>query len=258
MTAATTSFLNQLASMLERLRDAQVDTIGEAARICATVIASGGLVHVFGSGHSSLVAQDGFGRAGGLIPVNLIVSEDLLSIRGLRAGPIERVSGLAASLLESEPVQAGDALIVVSNSGRNAVPVEMAEIARARGLSTIAITSLAHSSEVASRAPSGKRLYEVVDVVIDNLAARGDAGVRLAGGPQSPVVGPTSTILGAAILQAISVETAATLAASGLEPPVFISANIEGGDAHNAEALRRLKARTPSLLAADISRAHNG
>lgn len=248
------AFLERLSALLGELRSSQLAVIAEAAELCAAAIAGGGLIHVFGSGHSNLVCQDLFARAGGLVPVNLIVAEDLLSHRGLRCGAVERVPGLAIAILDAEPVAPGDVLIVVSNSGRNAVPVELAEGARRRGLRTVAVTSLAHSRSVTSRAPSGRRLFEVVDVVIDNLGVSGDAAVTVGSGVTSASVGATSTVAGAAALQAIAVQTAARLVELGLRPPVFVSANVEAGDAHNEAALKALGQRVPSQLAADICR----
>jgi uncharacterized phosphosugar-binding protein len=258
MTSQTPAFLEQVATLLDRFGQSQLAAVSRSAEYCASAIKQGGLVHVFGSGHSSLVCQDAFARAGGLIPINLIVGEDLLPHRGLRCGEVERTSGLAAALLETEPVEPGDVLIIVSNSGRNAVPVEMAEAAHARGLRTVAITSLDHSRSVSSRAPSGKRLFEIADVVIDNLGTSGDAAVDLGDGADAVAVGATSSILGAVAIQAICVETSARLSAAGMRPPVFVSANVEGGDAHNRAAFARMGQRLPSLLAADIIRIRDG
>ena len=211
-------YLAALQDLLRRIVEEQIDQIEAAADLWANALANGGMVHVFGSGHSSIVCQDVYGRAGGLIQVNWIVADDLLPIRGMRSSAIERLSGLAAALLDAEPVRAGDALVVVSNSGRNAVPVEMAELAVARGVRTIAVTSLQHSRAFASRAPSGKRLFEVAEIVLDNLAVAGDAAVAV-GPPESAVrVGATSTVTGAALLQAVAVEATTRLAAMGIAP----------------------------------------
>ena len=251
-------YLARVAELLERVERSQPDALGEAADACVSAIASDRLIHVFGSGHSSLVCQDVFGRAGGLLAINWIMAEDLLPLRGLRAGAIERVSGLAAAILDYEPITAGDVLIVVSNSGRNPVPVEMAEEGKARGLLTVAITSLDHSHSVDSRAPSGRRFFEVADVIIDNLGTSGDAVMQVEAGGDTIAIGPTSTIVGAAVLQGILVEAVARLAAMGIRPPVFRSANLEGGDSHNDAAFRQLGGRIPSLLAADIARVASG
>jgi uncharacterized phosphosugar-binding protein len=248
-------YLVTLQELLRRAVEEQLDRIEAAADAWVDALAGGGMVHVFGSGHSSIVCQDVYGRAGGLVRVNWIVADDLLPIRGLRSSAIERLTGLATALLDAEPVRAGDAFVVVSNSGRNAVPVEMAELARARGARTIAVTSLQHSRAFASRAPSGKRLFEVAEIVLDNMAVAGDATIAV-GPPDAAIrVGATSTAIGAALLQAVSVEATARLTARGTAPAVFLSANADGGDARAIDALRELDGLVPSLMAADVNRA---
>jgi uncharacterized phosphosugar-binding protein len=130
-------------------------------------------------------------------------------------------------------------MIVISNSGINPVPIEMAMLAKEAGLIVVAITSRAHSQSVNSRHSSGKRLYEVADIVIDNRGVPGDAAIPL------PSVnfksGATSTVAGTAIVQAIVVQAAALLAERGITPPVFISANLPAGDAHNRELVSRYR-----------------
>lgn len=248
-------FLSHVGTLLNLVQATESTEINHAANLWADAISTGGLVHVFGSGHSSLPCADVFGRAGGLVPINWIVSEALLPLRGLLSNTIERLSGFAAVLLDSEPVRPGDVLVVVSNSGRNAVPVEMAEGGRSRGMSVVGITSLAHERTVASRAPSRRLLSDVANVVIDTHVPAGDAGLVVAGkGSVTARVGATSTILAAAILQTITVEAAARLAARGMQPPVFMSANIDGSEDHNDVELRRMLHRPPTLLAADIHR----
>jgi uncharacterized phosphosugar-binding protein len=247
-------FLDLAVVLLKRVRESQLDAIHRAAEFWVESIEGGGLVHVFGSGHSSLVCVDMYARAGGLVPINWIMGEDLLPLRGLRSGALERLPGLAAVLLDFEPIRRGDTLVIVSNSGRNTVPVEMAESGRERGLRTVGITSLNYSRHFQSRAPSGKHLSEVVDVVIDNLGAIGDAAVTIGEGSEAVAVAPTSTVIGAAIVQAITAETAERLAARGTRPPVLISANVDDSEHHNCAELVRLRQRMPSLLAGDISR----
>lgn len=251
------SYLTHLQGLLSRVIDEQLPQVHAAADLWATSIAGGGMVHVFGSGHSAAVCQDVYGRAGGLLDVNWIVGDDLLPLRGMRSGAIERLSGLAAVLLDAEPIRSGDTMVVVSNSGRNAVPVEMAERARDRGLHTIAVTSVSHSRSFASRAPSGKRLFEVAEIVLDNLGTPGDAVIAVGATAGVPDVGATSTIIGAALLQAVSVETAVRLAGMGRTPRVFVSANVDEGDAKWAQTVRGYSGLVPSLLASDVNRAHH-
>jgi uncharacterized phosphosugar-binding protein len=161
-------------------------------------------------------------------------------------GRAERLTGYAGVLLEAYPISPSDLLIIASNSGRNPLPVEMAQGARERGIPTIGITSLAHSQSVSSRAPSGKRLFEVCDVVIDNCGVPGDAVLDLGNG--TPLrVGPTSTLAGAFIANSLVSLAAAELMERGIDPPVFVSANVDGGDARNQRLLEMMKQRIRGL-----------
>jgi uncharacterized phosphosugar-binding protein len=139
------------------------------------------------------------------------------------------------------PIGAGDVVLVHSVSGRNAAPVEVALYAKQQGAKVIALTSLDYSRSVAPRSGTGYRLYEVADLVIDNGAPRGDAIVQLKGFPQP--VAPVSTVLGAALVNAVVAEACAILLERGISPPVFMSANLDGGDAHNARLMERYRGR---------------
>jgi uncharacterized phosphosugar-binding protein len=148
---------------------------------------------------------------------------------------LERVPGLGTALLHSAPVRRGDVLLLASTSGRNAVVIDMALAARESGLAIIGITALAYTRGVTSRHASGKKLVDLCDVVIDNGAPYGDACVEIAGSPQK--TGPLSSLTGIAIVNALACEVVARLAARGVTPPVFMSANLDGGDTHNARLL---------------------
>jgi uncharacterized phosphosugar-binding protein len=201
----------------------------------------------------NMLAEEVFVRAGGLLPVNaVLVGELMLHEGGLRSGPMERVSGLADVILDREPVRPGDVMIVASNSGLNAVPVEMAELTGRRGLRVIAITSLMQSRSTASRAPSGKRLFEVAEVVIDNRGPIGDAVLPVPGAAEEVRMAAMFTVSGAAIVQAVTAETVARLAAQGMEAPLLASSNVQGSAGRNEDALRRLGSRGPSLLAREL------
>lgn len=247
------AYLDKAIALLRDIRETQLASIKEAGRLCSAALKGGGLIHVFGTGHSHMLAEEVFVRAGGLLPVNAILVGDLmLHEGGLRSGPMEKVPGLAEVLLDREPVRPGDVMIVASNSGLNAVPVEMAELARQRGLRVIAITSLAQSHSTPSRAPSGKRLFEVAEVVIDNHAPAGDAVLPIPGAAEELRMTATSTVSGVAIIQAVMAETVARLAAEGVEAPLLVSSNIQGASERNERQLRRLGPRGPSLLAREI------
>jgi uncharacterized phosphosugar-binding protein len=190
------------------------------------------MVHAFGSGHSHMIAEELFYRAGGLVRVRPILFEGLMLHGSATLGTtLERMPGLAAALLADHPMEPGDVLIVASNSGSNAVTTELAALARDHGARTIAITSLRHATSSAGRVTDGPRLHELVDVAIDNGGAVGDAAVAIEG--LSTRVGPTSTVVGAAILGALVAEVVERLVARGIAPEVYASSNVAGGDAVN-------------------------
>ncbi len=231
MTDFAGQYLSTVINLLHLLETESKPAIEQAAQAVAEAIEKGGLFMLFGSGHSALIAKDAAYRAGGLAPV--------LAIDDVADGDAERVEGVAKYLMARYEFRAGSVLAVISNSGVNPVPIEMASLARTGGLKVIAITSLTHSRSVASRHSSGKKLYEVADIAIDTHTPAGDAAIGL---PDTPYrTGATSTIAGSAIVQAITVQAAGLLAERGIEPPLWVSANLTEGDAHNNALLQRYR-----------------
>jgi uncharacterized phosphosugar-binding protein len=147
--------------------------------------------------------------------------------------------------LDDYDVQAGDVIIVISNSGRNAAPVEMALEAKERGLVVVALTSLAHARSVPPKHASGKRLNEIADIVLDNQGVPGDGILKLEG--LQPRVGPTSTVMGAIILNAIMVQAVTYILEAGGTPPVAFSANLDGAEEYNADLVRQYRGRVRHL-----------
>ena len=161
-----------------------------------------------------------------------------------RSSQLERLPGYAATLLDNGiSPGAGDTVFLFSNSGRNAVPLEMAMELKKRKVCTICITNLAQSAQSASRHPSGLRLYEICDIVIDNCGAIGDASMDIG----DHRCGPTSTIIGATILQAIVCGVVDQLQKRGVRPEIFSSSNIDGGDAVNHRLIDRYRKDIPML-----------
>lgn len=249
-------FADRVQTMVRDAARTQAEQIEQAAVLVARTVESGGLIHTFGTGHSHLLAEEIYSRAGGLLPVNVIESAPLMLHEDAPAsGEWERVSGIAQIMLEYAAVDPSrDVLIVISNSGRNSAPVEAAEWAQAHQVPVIAVTSLAHSRAEKSLAPSGKKLYEVADVVLDNLGQPGDALMTLARGVRT---GATSDIIGAFLLHAVVLRAIDLLLERGQEPPVFVSGNVSGAHEANqrmierypgrlAPAYERLRARRPS------------
>ena len=226
---------------LQRAADAvralDVAGIDRAARLLADAIQTGQSLFAFGASHSFILAEEMVYRSGGLMLVNPIYPHGMnLSVKPLpMTSKLERVVGLGTELLANSPAKSDDVLILVSTSGRNAVTIDMALLARERKIKTIAITSLAYTQDVGSRHPSGKKLAELCDVVIDNGAPYGDAMLEIPG--FSHKVGPLSSVTGCAIVNALACETVKLLVERGVMPPVFASANTDSGDVHNARLL---------------------
>jgi uncharacterized phosphosugar-binding protein len=223
-------YFDSLAALLGEIAAQQSEAIQRAGTMVAQAIAGDGVVHTFGSGHSHMIAEEAFFRAGGLAPVNPILDEKLIFLDGaVESTRAERTPGYAEKLLTGEDIQAVDVSIVISNSGRNAVPIEFALGMKARGVKVIAITNprQAATSASTSRHASGKYLYEVADLVIDNCIPIGDAVLEIPGLSQK--MGPASTVAGAAIINAVMIEAAVCLQSMGVRVPIISSANVGVG-----------------------------
>ncbi len=237
------AYFDEAGRGIQRLQETQLEAIEEAAELLAEAIVRGRQLFAFGTSHSFMLAEEMVYRTGGLMLVNPIYPHGMnLSVRpATLTSEIERVEGLGRTLLEASPAGEGDVLIIASTSGRNHVPVDMALAARGAGVTTIAVTSLEYSQQVAGRHPSGQKLYELCDVVIDNCAPLGDAAIEIegfpGGGGRPQAVGPLSTVLGCAVVNALVAQVVRDLVERGVAPPVFISANMPGGDEHNRRLL---------------------
>lgn len=241
----TGTFLAHAASLLERLADEQHASLAAAGRAVARTLTRDGLVHLFGSGHSHLLVLEAFYRAGGLAAVDPVLVESLmLHGNAVLSTALERTAGIGRAVFADLAPGPDDTFILVSNSGRNQVAIEIAAAAKAQGMTVIAILSRAHAAPAAASAPS-PGLLELADIVVDNLGAFGDAATAVPG-IEAPM-GPTSTVTGAAIIHAITIEAAAIAAAEGKAPAVFTSSNIPGGDARNVEAIARYRPQVRSL-----------
>jgi uncharacterized phosphosugar-binding protein len=223
MATSAERYQERIIEILGRIANTQQEPIQKAAGVIADHIAGGGILYLLGSGHSLAVAMEAYHRAGGLAPVDVIHDPTF--------GRAERLHGYAEKLLKDYNIPSGGVVVIISNSGRNALPVEVALWCKERGITTIAITSLAHSKSVSSRQSEGKRLFEVADIVIDNCGVPGDAVLEIEGVPGRAV--PTSGIAGMFIIDSIMAQTIENLARLGEAPPVFVSANVDGGDEHN-------------------------
>jgi uncharacterized phosphosugar-binding protein len=236
------AYYQAVIQVLGEIQQSQAGAINQAADVIFSSLEGDGVLHLFGSGHSHLVAEEAFHRAGGLVPVNTMTEPFLSPLTPpKKSGRLERVSGIAAILLDYHEPRPGEILLIASNAGINPVPVELAIEAKKRGLSVIAITSLRHARSVASRHPSGGRLFEVADLVIDNCGEPGDGAITFPGLVEK--VGPTSLLAGAFIVNSIVCGVVERFLAKGLPPPVYLSANLPGGDEHNRRLEEKYKAR---------------
>lgn len=234
-------YIENMQNVLETIRQTQLPNIRKAAEALVQATKNKKKIYAVGSGHAGLLAQELFYRSGGLVVINPIFAPGLT----LEARPItittdiERIEGYGKSIIKRKEISEGDVVIIHSVSGRNAISVDMAIEATERGATVIALTNLAYSKSVSSRHSCGKRLFEVCDILLDNCGIAGDASIKVEDFPEK--TGPTSTAAGAAILNAIVVEAVAIFIENGITPPVFMSANLEGGDEHNKKILEEYK-----------------
>jgi len=242
---SSSEYLTVVQAAVERVGTGQAAAKRQAAQILAESIRNGGVIQAFGCGHSEALAMEIAGRAGGLVPTNRIALRDIVLYGGepasVLADPqLERTPRVAHRLYELAPIKPDDAFVIASNSGINGAVVEMALLVKERGHRLVAITSAEHSAGVDSRHPSGRKLGDIADVVLDNGAPYGDAALPLPGGG---AVGAVSSITAALLAQQIVTEVVAALIADGITPPVYLSDNVPGGKEHNAQIEARYAGR---------------
>ena len=230
--------------MLTRLQNSQLDNIEAAAELIAEAVAEGHTFYAWGGPHSSLPVTDIFWRAGGLAIVNAVFTPGFnLEIGPLRPTAfLERAEGGGRDFFQLIGAEVGDVILLVSTSGRNAFPIEMAMAAKEAGLGVIGMTSLEYSNFVPSRHSSGSKMYEYCDLILDNLTTPGDASLEDDRLPQK--VGPTSGWVGCFILQALMSEVAERLVEKGIKPPIFYAGNMDGQEQYRDYQDNLLKNRS--------------
>lgn len=218
-------YVTALKNRVDLLINENQRGLEQSIRIFADAILQDRMIHILGTGHSHMVGLEGFIRAGGLGNINAILDSIVTTSDGaLRSSKLEKLPGLAQILWEDQPIQTGDVIVVVSNSGRNALPVEFAQIAKANGHTVIAITSVEQSSAYPSRHASNKKLLEITDVVLDNHVPTGDGLCQVNG----RVTGAFSTVSGVILLNTIVVEAQKMALSKGGVPLIFSSQNVDG------------------------------
>lgn len=245
------AFATVAADAIRAVAESQGPAVAAAAELVATCVAEGGVLQAFGTGHSEAFAMEIAGRAGGFIPSNRLALRDAVAAAGVEtdpgaAGKVERDPALAQHIYDlALGAQPQDVFLIASNSGGNGSIVEFARLVKEKGHPLVAVTSLAHTTRVTSRHPSGLRLFEVADVVLDNGAPYGDAVLPLPGGGMACGL---SSITAALLAQMVVAEALARLVERGVDPPVYLSANIPEGDAHNDALEARFAGRLRRLL----------
>jgi uncharacterized phosphosugar-binding protein len=219
--------------VLERLADREAERIAVASAWCADAIAAGGLVHLFGTGHSRIAVEEMFPRYGSypgfnpIVELSMTFHTQIVGANGQRQAMfIERVEGLAEAILANFSFRPTDVMIVFSVGGVTAVPIEMADGAKRRGLRVISVTSVDHSRASETRDPGGRRLLDVADLVIDLGTPVGDALITLDG--LGAPVGPSSSVAAVTVVNEIKVQTAELLVERGVMPPVLTAAVVAG------------------------------
>ncbi|SDD32554.1 sugar isomerase domain-containing protein [Auraticoccus monumenti] len=240
------TFVATATATLQQVAESQLEGVRAAAALLRTCMDAEGVVQAFGTGHSEAFAMEVAGRAGGLVPTNRISLRDpvvlgVAPVDYLSDPLLERNPATAHRLYELIPaVQPQDVFMIASNSGANGSVVEFARLVKEKGHPLVVVTSMQHTTQVPSRHPSGQKLYELGDVVLDNGAPFGDAVLPLPGGGAACGI---SSLTAALLAQMVVAELLGGMVADGLTPPVYLSANIPAGDEHNGALEARYEGR---------------
>ncbi len=235
-------YFKKVKEILNLIEEKEINNIQQGAKKIADSIQRGGVVHVFGCGHSHMLSEEVYYRAGGLVPIHPIFQEPLMLHEGaMHSSELEKKTDYAKSFMEEQDIRENDVMMVISTSGRNPVPIDTVILAKEKGAYVIGISSHSYKENYTSRHESGKFLYEVVDVAIDNHIPVGDAlltdehvKVNFASG---------STVAGATIMNVIMAEAIAIMVKNGFEPPVLLSGNVDGSDQHNKALIEKYRNR---------------
>ena len=237
-------FTKEVIHLITLVDEKESENIKKASKLILETFKNKGIVHVFATGHSHMFAEELFYRAGGLVPIDPVLVPELMQhVGAITSTKLERKSGKAKEIFDSLDLKEKEAFIIVSNSGINAVPVEMAELAKEHGHPVIVITSVNASKKLESRVSSNKHLYDFGDVVIDNHIPYGDYFVDTKSGR----TGSASSIIGSYIAQRLVLEVIKLSEEEGITPPIFQSANISGGDSHNEKLVKEYQERIKPL-----------
>jgi len=235
-------YVTKLQDRITTLIEQNATQMPVAAQWFADAIVNDQMIHILGTGHSHMIGLEGFIRAGGLGNINAVLDSTVTTADGaLRSSALEKLPGLAAILWAEQPIAAGDLIVVISNSGRNALPIEFAQLAKEKGHRVIAITSVEQSSQNPSRHHSGQKLMDIADVVLDNCVPPGDGLCEV----NQQVTGAFSTIAGCVLINTLVVESQKIALAQGVTPLIFASQNVDGFD--NDAVYQHFRGRLKSM-----------
>lgn len=236
------AYIDEIKKLIAVIETQEAAAMEKCVHVLADAILEKHSIFTFGASHAGILSEELYYRAGGMVVMNPIFGREVMldTLPITHTSQMERLIGYGTLLAKKTPFQSGDVLIAHSVSGRNPVTIELAMEAKNQGVTVIGITNLTYSKEVTSRHPSHKNLYEICDIILDNHGEKGDACVRIAGLDQK--VAPTSTVVGATILNSIVAATTQELVDRGMKsPPIFYSANIDHGDELNRKIFEEFK-----------------
>ena len=231
----------RINEIMNTVFSAEHENIERVAEVIAEANRTHRSIFAFGCNHAGLITLELFYRTGGMVTVNPVRAPGMM----LEISPptmtseMERMEGYGKIIFDNLTTREGDVIIIHSVSGRNAVTVDMAKAAREKGLTVIVVTNMNTATTVTSRHSSGKMLHDYASILIDNHGDRGDATLKLDGFEQR--IASSSTVVGAAILNAVIARACEMLLAEGINPPVFMSGNMDGGDAYNKAVIAEHK-----------------
>lgn len=233
-------YIENIKNVIAQIEENCDDAIEATAAALSSALIDGRRIFLFGTGHSHMLSEELFYRAGGLLNIQPVLIDTLmLHIDAAGSTVAEREEGLADKIFDDYRMKSGDVIVIISNSGRNGVVIDMALLCKAKGLTVIALTNLRHTNAGASRHQSGKRLCEIADIVLDNCGCVGDACIEVEG--VEGKICATSTVAGAMILNASVARAVELCATKGFYPEHFCSANVDGGDDINNRLIEKYK-----------------
>ena len=239
--SAINAYFDNLKDVLNTVIETQSDALEEGAKLLCKATMTDHNIFAFGCSHAGLLALELYYRTGGMANINPVRAPGLCCDvdPATMTSEIERLPQYGTILANNQPIGEGDVVIIHSVSGRNTVTVDFAHRCRELGATVIALTNLTYSKSVTSRHPSGKRLFEEADLVLDNCGCPGDSSLVIKGVPEK--VAPTSTAIGAAMVNAMMARCVEMVTEAGGVAPIFMSANLDGGDEHNKKMMEKYK-----------------